>query len=74
MLADSPFQECLQKVPVNIPVTPSIMYLSHVLPELGNDAKAMSGKCFRLLNFVSNFLQCSSLGHGHLVLDISEKS
>ena len=58
-VAENPFQPCFQKVPVKIPVNPSIRLLSHVLPELGNEARAIAGKHFSVLNTVVSTLHSS---------------
>ena len=58
-----------QKLPVNIPVIPSIRYLNHVFPELGFDANATAGSICPLLKTVVKFSHCLSVGHGQYVLE-----
>ena len=55
----NPSVPCFVKLPVKIPVNPSIKLLSHVLPELGNEANAMAGKLFLLLKTVARVLHLS---------------
>ena len=55
---------------MNTPVTPSIRYRVHVLPELGNEISPTDGRILSVENVVETAAHFESYDHGKCALNI----
>ena len=55
---------------MNTPVTPSIWYRVHVLPELGNEISPTDGRILSVENVVETAAHFESYDHGKCALNI----